>query len=411
MKHRGISGGHAARAAWRDIRLPGHLLRQLHRGYAPLESPRVGYLLAVLTLLFAAAWLGYFLWRRRTRPLRRVWPLHLAGSAGSVVLVLVTVLAFVNIYAGYAPTLSSVPSMVGGTTASAISARSGGRLRTMMIGAPRLDIKPRPAYVYLPRGYDSPRERERRYPVVYLIHGYPGGAYDWLRAGRLAGIMDDLTRARLIPPMIAVTPDANGSWFHDSECLNQVHGPQVATYLTHTVVHAVEHRFRTLHLRRDRLFGGASSGGFCALNIGLRYQSEFGALLAFEPYGTPGAPLRTTLLGGSEALYRANSPAMYLPHMRFRHHVIAYLDAGGAAPRDVRRVRGLARQLAARGQTVAFRVVPHQTHTWREAANGLPYGLAFAARVLHLHAVTPLIVAQRHPSLRPRDLATTRPHV
>ncbi|HEY3683162.1 MAG TPA: alpha/beta hydrolase-fold protein [Streptosporangiaceae bacterium] len=396
---------------WRDIRLPGHLLRELHRGYAPLESPAVGYALAAVTLAFGCTWAAFFLWRRRVRPLRRAWPVHLGGSVGSVVLVLATVLAFVNIYAGYAPTLASVPSMLGGTSASAIAARSGGRLRTLVIGAPRLRIAPRTAYVYLPRGYDAPRNRHRRYPVVYLIHGYPGGAYDWLRAGHLATIMDNLTSARLIPPMIAVTPDANGSWFHDSECLNQVHGPQVATYLTHTVVDTVQHRYRALTARRDRLFGGASSGGFCALNIGLRYQAEFGALLAFEPYGTPGAPLQRTLLGGSAALYRANSPSSYIPHLRLRHRVIAYLDAGGAARQDVARVRRLARMLAARadpGRTgrsrrtvVAFRVVPHQTHTWREAANGLPYGLAFVARELHLRTTVPLIEAQRRVRTRP----------
>lgn len=404
-------GASSAPGSWRDIRLPGHLLRELHRGYAPLESPWIGYVLAGVALAVIAGCVTFIVRRRRAGRPRRTGLVGAAGGALALVLTLASVLAFVNSYAGYAPTLSSVPSLVGGSSATAIADRSGGRLRELRIGAPELRIAPRPAYVYLPKGYDAPRNRHRRYPVVYLIGGYPGGAYDWLRAGKLATTMDALTAAKLIPPMIAVTPDANGSWFHDSECLNQVRGPQVATYLTKTVVRTIERKFRVLARRRDRIFGGASSGGYCALNIGLRYQHEFGALLAFEPYGTPGAANRTKLLGGSRALYRANSPVFYMPRMRFHHHVVAYLDAGGAARHDVVRVRGLARMLAARGQTVAFRVVPHQSHTWREAANGLPYGLAFAARALHLRAVTPLIEAQRHATPRPRDLATTRPHV
>ena len=388
-------GGGAALGPWHGVRLPGNLSRQLQQGYAPLEAPWLGWALAGAALAVIAACVTFVVRRRRAGRKRGTGLAGTAGGVLSLVLAVAAVLAFVNSYAGYAPTLSSVPSLVGGTSATAIDSRSGGRLRELRIGDPALDVTPRPTYVYLPKGYGAPRNRHRRYPVVYLIGGYPGGAYDWLRAGRLATTMDTLISAKMIPPMIAVTPDANGAWFHDAECLNQVHGPQVRTYLTRTVVHAVQRRYRVLNRRRDRLFGGASSGGYCALNIGLHYQREFGALLAFEPYGTPGASNRTALLGGSEALYRANSPVHYMPHMRFRRHVIAYLDAGGAAERDVARVRGLARMLAGRGQTVAFRVVPHESHTWHEAANGLPYGLTFAAHALHLHAANRNFLANR----------------
>lgn len=391
----GHAGGVAALGAGHGIRLPGRLSHQLQQGYAPLESPWVGWVLAGVTLAVIAGCVTFVVRRRRSGRRRGTGLAGAAGGVLSLVLALACVLAFINSYAGYAPTLSSVPSLVGGTSATVIDNRSGGRLREMRIGDPALDVTPRPAYVYLPKGYDAPRNRHRKYPVIYLIGGYPGGAFDWLRAGRLATTMDDLTAARLIPPMIAVTPDANGSWFHDSECLNQVRGPQVRTYLTRTVVHTVQRRYRVLTRRRDRLFGGASSGGYCALNIGLRYQREFGALLAFEPYGTPGAATRPKLLGGSDALYRANSPVLYMPHLRFHRRVIAYMDAGGAAARDVARVRGLARMLAARGQTVVFRVVPHQSHTWHEAADGLPYGLAFAAHALHLHAANRNFLANR----------------
>jgi hypothetical protein len=59
----------------------------------------------------------------------------------------------------------------------------GSRIVEVTINAAALGFHRRPAYVYLPPGYDLRANDHRRYPVVYLIHGNPGGAIDWMRAG------------------------------------------------------------------------------------------------------------------------------------------------------------------------------------------------------------------------------------
>ena len=291
-------------------------------------------------------------------------------------------LAFVNSYAGYAPSPSSLAPLLFGGRGTAVTASAGSsEIRMVEVGANRLDVPPRPAYVYLPPGYAAPVNVHRYYPVVYLIHGYPGGAADWVEAADLRHTLDALIAARRIPPLIAVTPDANGGWTHDSECLNQVRGPQVASYLTGTVVSYTDAHFRALTGRDDRVLGGASSGGYCALNLGLHHQGEYSTLLAFEPYGTPGVAARQALLGGSEPAYRDSSPSSYLPSMSFTDRMAVFADAGSASP-DIDTAWGLASQLAARRQTVAFRVEPGQSHTWGEAAVGLPYALVFTAERL-----------------------------
>jgi enterochelin esterase-like enzyme len=351
----------------------------LHHEMPWLESPWVGGVLCACTVLAVAAWVwradrrwyGGTLWRRRAG--RGV------AAAGVAVLGCLTVLAFVNSYAGYAPSPSSLaPLLFGGRSTVVTASVESSEIRMVDVGAHQLDISPRPAYVYLPPGYGAPVNAHRYYPVVYLIHGYPGGAADWVEAADLRHTLDALIATRRIPPLIAVTPDANGGWTHDSECLNQVGGPQVASYLTQTVVSYTDAHFRALTGRADRVLGGASSGGYCALNLGLHHQDEYSALLAFEPYGTPGVASRQALLGGSEPLYWDNSPSSYIPSMRFADHMAVFADAGGASP-DIGTAWGLASQLAARGQTVAFRVEPGQSHTWREAALGLPYALVFTA--------------------------------
>jgi enterochelin esterase-like enzyme len=316
-------------------------------------------------------------WRgRHAGPPRRRWLHRGALTAWVALLSVLAGLAGLNAYVGYVPTL---PSLFGDLP---ISVGDGGRgggssVVSFAIGAPSLRVPPSRCYVYLPPGYDSRAQRSRRYPVVYLLHGYPGGPIDWFRGAQVQETMDAMLADRLVQPMILVAPDASGGWLHDSEMLNQVGGPQVESYLVGTVVHAVDRRFRTIADRAGRAVGGVSSGGYGALNLGLRHQDVFSVILSLMPYGTPGAVTRT-LLGGSHALWLANSPAVYVPTMTFRHPMTVDLVAGDHDP-EAREAARLARMLHARRQDAVFDEVRCAGHTWRGARVEAPYVLAFAS--------------------------------
>jgi S-formylglutathione hydrolase FrmB len=193
--------------------------------------------------------------------------------------------------------------------------------------------------------------------------------------------MDALLRYHLVQPMILVTPNANGGWLHDSEMLNQVGGPQVETYLTSTVVVAIDSRYRTVADRAGRAIGGMSSGGYGALNLGLRHQDRFSVILAQMPYGDPGNVTRI-LLGGSRALWQANSPRLYIATMIFHHPMAVYLIAGSRDP-QLGEARRLAAMLTGRGQVAVVKAVPGATHSWRGARAEIPYSLVFASQQLH----------------------------
>jgi enterochelin esterase-like enzyme len=356
------------------LHLPAPLLRQVDRA-GPLESPWVA---AALGGLLAASVLLAVRHHRRAAPsarARRRWLRRTGLAAWLSGLTVLTGLAGLNVYVGYVPTL---PGLLGAVPSPG---RDGGsRVARLMVGAPDLDVPASPAYVYLPPGYDQPGNAARRYPVVYLLHGYPGGPSDWFRGAQVQQVMDAMLRDRLVQPMIVVAPDASGGWLHDSEMLNQVGGPQVATYLTRTVVDAVDGSFRTVPDRGARAIGGMSSGGYGALNLGLRHQGVYSVILSEMPYGHPG-PVTWSLLGGSHALWLANSPSHYIPTITFQHPMAVDLLAGS---RD--RTRGeavrLARMLAARGQQAQDTIVPDANHTWRGARAELPYALAFASQHL-----------------------------
>jgi enterochelin esterase-like enzyme len=237
-------------------------------------------------------------------------------------------------------------------------------------------------FVYLPPGYDSASERKHRYPVVYLLHGFPGYAVDWFRAGMAAETENALLKAHVIRPVILVAPTVNNDSLTDYECLDAPRGPKLDTYLTSYLVDQIDHRFRTVRSRLGRAIGGFSSGADCALNLGLRHLDRFSAIFAHTVTGEPGTNALHDVLHGDKRAYAANAPFLYLPKMRFTHPVAVYLDSGDANPHVVTREHLLDAELRARGQVVALRIARGQGHTWYEARDGLPYSLSFAAHLM-----------------------------
>jgi enterochelin esterase-like enzyme len=139
--------------------------------------------------------------------------------------------------------------------------------------------------VYTPPGYDAP-DNEARYPVLYLLHGCPDPGDGWNRYGRAAEEVDQLCVQEDFPPMIVVCPDGNGlGSFGDSEYIDAVNpklkgkaGVRVATYLTDEAVPFIDQKYRTIPTPAGRLIGGISTGGYGAVNLGLRRPDLFSTL-------------------------------------------------------------------------------------------------------------------------------------
>jgi S-formylglutathione hydrolase FrmB len=361
-----------------------------------LEDWRLAAALLTVAAVLAVGWTVVAVRAHRAGRRPRHPVLRRAGLGSlTAVVTLAGVLAALNSYAGYAPDVPSLvrqaPGLVGvrnaaggpvDTSGLAGGGRYGPKLTSLVLSDPTDRIPPGRTWVYLPAGYSDPAQVHRRYPVVYLIHGWIGTSYDWFGGGRAAQIAALLQRNRLIQPMILVAPDASGGTMRDTECLDSTTGgPRIETFLTRTVVRVIDARFRTLAGRDDRAIGGMSAGGYCALNIGLRHQAEYGAILAMEPYGGPGGNAIHTMLGGNQALGRENSPSDYLRTLPLHYRQAVFL---AAASNDA--TRGDARMfgtiLARRGDYASVSTLTRYGHTWREGRAELPYALRFAATVL-----------------------------
>jgi len=141
----------------------------------------------------------------------------------------------------------------------------------------------RQANVYLPPGY-SP---DRKYPVLYLLHGIGGDITEWLRAASPNVVLDNLIAEGKAVPMIVVLP--NGRALPDDRPGPNVFAPdQVAGFarfegdLLDNLVPAIQAKYPTMDDREHRALAGLSMGGGQTLNIGFGHLDTFAWLGAFS---------------------------------------------------------------------------------------------------------------------------------
>jgi enterochelin esterase-like enzyme len=138
------------------------------------------------------------------------------------------------------------------------------------------DSPDREVTVYLPPSYAA--DQARRYPVVYLLHGY-GGRDDTFteRLARLAESGDRLAPAQGFSQMIVVTPNAytlhKGSMYSNSPVTGDWE-----RFIAEDLVAYMDSHYRTLADRMSRGLAGHSMGGYGALRIGMKRPDVFSSL-------------------------------------------------------------------------------------------------------------------------------------
>ncbi len=161
-------------------------------------------------------------------------------------------------------------------------------------------------YVHLPPGYDS----AKKYPVVYLLHGFGNNEVEWFDYFHLDAVADDLVTQGRIKPMILVAPQMDNGWGTDSgepkrlssNPKNSMYSGPYESYLVKEVVPLIDARYPTLKDASSRCIAGVSMGGYSSLHIGLRNRKVFGAIAGHSP------ALRTSFIP-DWLLYSKDRPA------------------------------------------------------------------------------------------------------
>jgi enterochelin esterase family protein len=157
-------------------------------------------------------------------------------------------------------------------------------------------------FVYTPPGYD-PRGK-KKYPVLYLLHGYSDSAEAWTAVGRANIILDNLLAAGKVEPMIVVMPLGYGDptilhFKGDPFAEPRVIARNYELYtkaLLREVMPQVEHDYLIQLGPKNTAIAGLSMGGAESLYTGLQYPDKFGYVVALSaaPVGfdSPANPLQ-----------------------------------------------------------------------------------------------------------------------
>jgi enterochelin esterase-like enzyme len=156
-------------------------------------------------------------------------------------------------------------------TALATCTEKTGSLETGVIDTSLL-AKPMSYTVYLPPCYTF--EPNKRYPVLYLLHGQGSTEDQWIRIGA-AATADQLITSGDIPPFIIVFP-FDYSYKQPPEY-------SFEDVFVQMLIPKIDSNYRTLNMALYRAIGGLSRGGAWALHIGIRHPGLFGAIGGHSP--------------------------------------------------------------------------------------------------------------------------------
>jgi S-formylglutathione hydrolase len=148
------------------------------------------------------------------------------------------------------------------------------------------DSPDRQVSVYLPPSYDQ--DPGRRYPVVYLLHGFTDSDTNWFTSQGPGLHFVNLPRAADrayasgAREMILVMPNAFTKYWGSMYSNSVVTGDWEA-FITEELVRFIDAHYRTLADRASRGLAGHSMGGYGTLRLAMKYPHIFSSIYALSP--------------------------------------------------------------------------------------------------------------------------------
>ena len=146
------------------------------------------------------------------------------------------------------------------------------------------DSPDRDVSIYLPPSYKT--EKNRRYPVVYMLHGFTDDDAKWFGVVKhwisLPEVINKALNDGKTREMIVVMP--NGfTRFKGSMYSNSVTVGDWETFITKELVAYIDSHYRTLAQLASRGLAGHSMGGYGTLRLGMKSTDVFSSIYALSP--------------------------------------------------------------------------------------------------------------------------------
>ncbi|MEU5213484.1 alpha/beta hydrolase-fold protein [Streptomyces sp. NPDC020742] len=239
-------------------------------------------------------------------------------------------------------------------------------------------------YVWLPPQYHQPAYRNKTFPVVELLPGYPGSSKAWFGSLHVGEQLRPLMESGQVKPFILVAPRTDLLTGADTGCVNIPGKVNADSWLTVDVRKMVLDNFRAGDRPDSWALAGYSAGAHCASKLALAHPDRFRAAVAMSGYNDPA--LEHDSLAGKDPRLRLSSNPL---------HILKSANAAGKPPRTALYVTGAAgdgyqaglglRQFAQRPTTVTVQLIPsdaggHTTAVWRQQ---VPEVFRWLSRQLH----------------------------
>jgi enterochelin esterase-like enzyme len=135
--------------------------------------------------------------------------------------------------------------------------------------------------VYMPPGYSA----DKKYPVLYLLHGIGGDETEWQRFAHPNRLLDNLIAEGKAEPMIVVMPNGRAQKNDRPEGNIYAAAPAFAAFekdLLEDVIPTIEAKYSVRKDRESRALAGLSMGGGQTLNFGLAHLDTFAWIGGFS---------------------------------------------------------------------------------------------------------------------------------
>jgi S-formylglutathione hydrolase FrmB len=248
--------------------------------------------------------------------------------------------------------------------------------------------------VYLPPDYES---SYRRYPVVYLLHGFTDDESAWIQFGEANRAADEGIAAGTLPPLIIVMPDGGVTWYVNDAAGNF---RWESMFIEEMVPH-IDTVFRTRPEREFRALSGLSMGGYGSLMLAMRHPDLFAACAAFSSGVMTDQEILAMKTDRYENLFTNLFGENLVGEQRLSEHFRSYnpLDLAKTLPvAQLSRIRWyidcgdddfLYRGNASLHVILREREVPHEyrvrdgAHNWTYWRTWIAEGLSFIGAVFH----------------------------
>ncbi|GAA1198648.1 pimeloyl-ACP methyl ester carboxylesterase [Kitasatospora gansuensis] len=177
--------------------------------------------------------------------------------------------------------------------------------------------------VWTPPQYDDPAHKDRTFPVVELLAGYPGASSTWFGTMDVIAQLEPLMKSGQVAPFILVSPRVTLLGGTDTGCADIPGKVNAETWLSRDVPQMILDNFRADRTADRWALAGYSAGAHCATRLALAHPDRYRAAISMSGYNDPiGEP--SSLTAKDPKLRETSNPLYLLTHAATPPNVALY---------------------------------------------------------------------------------------